>query len=218
MMSKVSRPAAQLQELFAARRKGNKGRKSSKDLGSSNSNGDDDDAERLAKTQHFGVVTHFSESIRPPLRIERICLVSLVLFSANFTSVLASAFHCINKGPEKPLVSSLVFCGVLIGGVYLPMPISLWLTRTLARRFNHISGLVLFACSLFVAHLMIVCSQLVGDGKYRSHVLLISRLLQGLGCGVLFQARFILASLSTGDQHMSFWLVYLLFRGTREKL
>mmetsp|Transcript_30862 Transcript_30862/g.98464 ORF Transcript_30862/g.98464 Transcript_30862/m.98464 type:complete len:820 (-) Transcript_30862:90-2549(-) len=238
MQSKVSRPAAQLEELFNVQR-----HKSAPQLsqpggaaggvggsklacfrrrgtsegslaaaGEGQADGDAaapaapaaGDAARAEDTHQsssqFGSVLHYGESIVPPTRVKLICLASCGLFSANSTAVLASAFRHINASTATPLASEMMFVGLLIGGVYLPMPLSLWLTRTVTRRANHFAGLCLFGSFLLLGHVCIVLSQLLG---WEPHLLLLlARLVQGLGSGILFQVRFVLASVSTSDQHV----------------
>jgi len=72
------------------------------------------------------------------------------------------------------------------------------LTRTTTRRANHIAGLVLFGGFLLLGHACMVLSQILGWSVWAT---LLARLVQGLGSGIFFQARFILASLSTSDRH-----------------
>jgi len=234
MESKVSRPAAQLQELFKFQRNksapqlaqlvnpvGNVFRRrvcSSVDLAddqqqavegqgggsvTAQGKGTDQQAEEPDAQKgslNFGTVMHYGETIPPPLTLKSICLASCTLFSMNSTAVLASAFRHINASPANTSASAMTFVGLLIGGVYLPMPLSLWLTRTVSRRANHIAGLALFSGSLLLGHACVMLSQLLG---WSPLFLLLGRLVQGLGSGVLFQMRFVLASVSTSDQHAS---------------
>merc|ERR1719419_1557135 len=93
---------------------------------------------------HKTMVMHYGESIQPPTQVQWICLASCGLFSANFTSFLASAFRQINALPANSSPSAMMFVGALIGAVYLPMPVSLQLTRITTHWANHIAGLVLF--------------------------------------------------------------------------
>jgi hypothetical protein len=69
MMSKVSRPAAQLQYLFPAVQRPSKDSTLSEGTGAEDANGPS------LSTKKCGVVTHFSTSIRPAWRVERICVV-----------------------------------------------------------------------------------------------------------------------------------------------
>jgi len=82
------------------------------------------------------------------------------------------------------------------------MPLSLWLTRTVTGRAGHRAGLALFGGFLLAGHLLIVASQVLGTGPLTEQVLLAARMVQGLGSGVLFQVRFVLASVSTNDRHV----------------
>jgi len=232
MESKVSRPAAQLEELFKFQRPRSmskpevgspsnavvccsRRRPSDTELETSASQPAQDskavpvqavpapqDADSCGTTTgsstYFATVTHYGESIAPPPEVQWICLASCGLFSANSAAVLASAFRQINASPANASASAMMFVGLLIGGVYLPMPLSLWLTRTVTRRANHIAGLALFGGFLLLGHIGNVLAQLLGWGP---QVTLLARLVQGLGSGILFQARFVLASLSTSDLH-----------------
>merc|ERR1719432_716791 len=97
-----------------------------------------------SRATQFGKVMHYGSQISPPANIKWICLASIGLFSANITSVLANAFSHLNSPTIGSSQSSNIFVGLLIGGVYLPTPVSLWLTRMVTRRLNHIAGLLLF--------------------------------------------------------------------------
>jgi MFS family permease len=199
MASRVSRPAAQLSELFQQRRGSKPLNDIKKDDGSSAGKGTQpEDQPKEAASQHFGTVMHFSDSIRPPAQVERITLASFLLFYMNLAGILASVFHHINSSMSKLDVG---FSGLLIGGPFLLMPVSLWLTRTLTRRANHKAGLALFAGCLFISHVIIVVAQLFGSAQHWRKLLLFARLFQGLGSGVLFPGGFVLDSLSTSVQH-----------------
>lgn len=188
MNSKISRPAAQLELLFKG-----KGGPSQSEVGEDN---------LPVHERHFGVVTHMAQSVRPPAHVERICYACIAFFCANFTAILASAFATMNKALLTQSAGSVVvFVGLLVGGIYMPMPASLWLTRKVARRFDHIGGIILFVCCFLISHTVIVASQLMGFQSYQHIVLLAMRFLQGLGSGIGFQARFVLASLGTSDHH-----------------
>mmetsp|Transcript_110143 Transcript_110143/g.322265 ORF Transcript_110143/g.322265 Transcript_110143/m.322265 type:complete len:795 (+) Transcript_110143:68-2452(+) len=231
MESKVSRPAAQMEELFKLRRVRSTSWSSDDESPKGNATGKLGCLRRLRSeseihkqdvhcsaqegttlaakpgkeagvgdgavghSPNFATVMHYGESIAPPNRVLWICLASCGLFSANSTAVLASAFRMINADVSAPATA---FVGLLIGAVYLPMPLSLWLTRTATRRAHHIAGLALFGGVLLLGHACTVLAQLLGWGAW---VPLIARLVQGLGSGIGFQARFVLASLSTSDQH-----------------
>jgi len=81
------------------------------------------------------------------------------------------------------------------------MPISLWLTRKVTYRNAHYAGLFLFGSFLLAGQTIIIMSQYLG---LEQHLLLLAaRLLQGMGSGVLFLVRFMLASVSTSDHHQS---------------
>jgi MFS family permease len=244
MASKVSRPAAQVEQLFKFQRKNPdpfspvmsvgksvgrslRRRLSSKDVFSQDNGqaGDtripsvaEDEPEGSEDgdqgVQQAGTVMHFRDSISPPTRVRGICFASYGLFYANSTDVLAFVFRHLNEvaaaSPQAETAGvrgvsdsafpmpTVVFAALLIGGVYLPMPLSLWLTRAVTRRFHHIAGLVLFASALLVGQVCIVISELVGGQPW---VLLLARLVQGLGSGALFQVRFLLASMTTSDLH-----------------
>jgi len=99
-------------------------------------------------------------------------------------------------------VPTVTFCSLLIGGVYLPMPLSLFLTRLIVARADHISGLAFFAATLMLSHGAVMSWEVNGSvGFTQQAILLCGRFVQGLGSGVLFQARFVLASLSTKNHH-----------------
>lgn len=241
MASKVSRPAAQIQQLFKHNTSLKQARANSKHespaplVGRSplmqslfgrrrkpRQEEEDDELEPgpaapepvLQKKEqsdnsglYFGVVHHFGESIRPPLHVERICLVSFMLFSANFASVFSAAFSRINSTSVDLdcAMNNAVFVSWLIGGAYLPMPASLWLLRQITMRRDHIAGLAMFAFFLILAHSCIVVCQLMGAsglGWWRDPMILVARGITGLSSGVLFQSRYILASLSTQDHHL----------------
>jgi MFS family permease len=236
MASKVSRPAAQLEHLFHQKKKlgvsnpvtavGRLARRlsfSSKEVVCTDNAQDADgevapaeeDEEGDQGAMQAGTVLHFGESILPPARVKSICFASYGLFFANSTYVLAFAFRQINEVTTASSlagaswsVSTIMFVGLLIGGVYLPMPLSLQLTRAATRRAHHSAGLVLFAVMLLVGHVIIVFSQFVGDQRW---ILLFARLVQGLGSGVLFQVRFLLASMSTVDLHQELQSMSFLF-------
>ena len=227
MASKVARPAAQLQELF----KFHKAPSTSSLVGQSKETkfaGEASDCFQLLRRRrrpdtggdeeqenqedhdkddhaghgpiHVGKVMHYGESIMPPLRVDWICLVLCLIFYANSTSVLATAFSWMNaKGPGQLGRDDVALVGLLIGGVYLPIPLSLWLTRTVTVRFGHRSGLLLFLFFQLLGHLIAVCSQAIAP----HHVwpLIVARLVHGLGSGILFQTRHILAIMSTNDNH-----------------
>jgi MFS family permease len=220
MASKVSRPAAQLEVLFREQRgstwrlpfsrRGSDGAAPAEDKGESAGDGaNDQPAEPDAGPGvHAGTVMHYGESISPPPEVKGTCLAAYGLFYANSTAVLASAFRYLNQDDTvASSMSSMMFVALLIGGVYLPMPASLWLTRTVTRQGSHIAGLALFGTVLLLGNLMIVVSQALGASL---GVVLVARLVQGLGSGVLFQARFLLASTSTSDRSMELQSVSFL--------
>jgi hypothetical protein len=156
--------------------------------------------EPLGDSSVHGTVFHYGESIAPPSKVKVICLASCGLFYANSTAVLASAFRRMNA-PSAPSLSEMIFIGLIIGAVYLPMPISLWLTRKVTNGKAHYAGLLLFGSFLLAGQTIIVLSQYLGLEQRLS--LLAARLLQGMGSGVLFLLRFMLASVSTSDHHQS---------------
>jgi len=203
MESKVSRPAAQLEQLFGSKKVRRNfwaqcGVTTAADQTTAMVGESRACNAVMKQSTHTATVMHYGESIQPPTQIQWICLASCGLFSANFTSFLASAFREINASPTNTSPSAMMFVGMLIGAVYLPMPVSLWLTRTTTHRANHIAGLVLFGGFLLLGHACMVLSQILGWSVWAT---LLARLVQGLGSGIFFQARFILASLSTSDQH-----------------
>jgi MFS family permease len=188
MKSKVARPHAQLQELFSLDRGSTK-----HDVGGS---------EDLAVNLNLGTVMHFGTSISPSSQLQYICLAAVAIFYFNSNAVLAEVFRCINASSGGNLSASMMtFAGIVIGGVYILMPISLQLTRTLTQRWGHIAGFLFFAVILLVSHLCIIASQFGGSDYTRRAVLLAARIMQGLGSGVPFQSRFVLASSSTSDMH-----------------
>mmetsp|Transcript_20724 Transcript_20724/g.44187 ORF Transcript_20724/g.44187 Transcript_20724/m.44187 type:complete len:835 (-) Transcript_20724:113-2617(-) len=225
METKITRPVAQLQELFSQRpqtaglqsassmrrslslgcirRKETEDELKTEEMTHGDADAEKEDNESANKPgeANFGTVMHYGEQILPPARIKWICLMAVGLFSANSTAVLASAFRYINASPANSSTSAMLYVGLLIGGVYLPTPLSLWLMRTVTRRMNHIAGLVLFGCVVFLGHVLIIVSQLIFM-EPSNLTLLFARLVQGLGSGILFQVRYVLASLSTSDQHM----------------
>jgi len=105
------------------------------------------------------------------------------------------------NAPSSPSVLEMIFIGLVIGAVYLPMPISLRLTRNITYRYSHYAGLLLFGTFLLAGQMIIVLSQYLFPEQRLP--LLAARLLQGMGSGVLFLLRFILASVSTSDHHQS---------------
>lgn len=199
MASKVSRPAAQIRQLFR------KTFRQRLQAGLQAPLLQCLTAEQKEPQLNFGTVLHFESSICPVPQVESICLFSVALFSANFAYPFAAAFGAYNDARafvDHASIESLTFIALLIGGVYLPMPISLWITRFSAARGGHIAGFALFAALLLAAHSALVLREAAGrsNGAQRNFVIG-TRLLQGLASGVLFQSRFVLASLSTQDQH-----------------
>ena len=149
---------------------------------------------------HVGKVMHYGESIMPPFHIDWICLALCLIFYANSTSVLATAFSWMNaKGAGQLDRNDVALVALLIGGVYLPMPLSLWLTRTVTVRFGHRAGLLLFLFFQLLGHLMTVCGQAIAP--HNKLPVMLARLVHGLGSGILFQTRHILAIMSTNDNH-----------------
>eukprot|EP00438_Fugacium_kawagutii_P024755 Skav213505 [mRNA] locus=scaffold3849:268322:291457:- [translate_table: standard] len=223
MASKVARPAAQLQELFKLRTVPSTGsvvgqeaniageapdcfqllrRRKRADTGEEGEQEHQDDQEKDAGngSVHVGKVMHYGESIMPPVRIDWICLVLCLIFYANSTSVLATAFSWMNaKGPGQLDQTDVAFVAFLIGGIYLPMPLSLWLSRTVTVRFGHRYGLLLFLFFQLLGHLLTVCCQAIAP--HTAWPVMLARLVHGLGSGILFQTRHILATLSTNDNH-----------------
>lgn len=206
MSSKISRPAAQLDQLFHKQRGAGKSLASMLFVGGSMLSTPapvQDVAEKPSRSHQFGTVMHHGASIRPPPQVESICMACIFLFCANFTAILAAAFRELNtSGLQAGAGWGTTVLGLLIGGVYMPMPLSLFLTRIATWRGDHIAGLVLFASCFLISHMAVFLFELCGLQQQRMFVLLASRLVQGLGSGVGFQARFMLASLSTADNHM----------------
>eukprot|EP00928_Gymnodinium_smaydae_P041995 TRINITY_DN28355_c0_g1_i1.p1 TRINITY_DN28355_c0_g1~~TRINITY_DN28355_c0_g1_i1.p1 ORF type:complete len:795 (+),score=94.85 TRINITY_DN28355_c0_g1_i1:40-2424(+) len=199
MASKVMRPAAQLKELFHGHRR------DSHDHGEvpfrrchSRSKLEDEHGESNPHhAQRFGCVMHYSSSIPAPSEIKWICLASCGLFTMNATVVLASAFRQFND-LEQPTSLAVAGIGFLIGGVYLPTPVSLRLMRTVTSRWNHKAGLILFGVFMLIGHAIGLISCRLGLGLYGLQT---ARLIQGLGSGIGFQARFLLGTISTADHH-----------------
>lgn len=183
MKTKVTRPNAQLKELFPV--------EEAKPI----CGGRDD------TPLNYGTVMHVGSSILPPRNVEFTCLAAVGMFYFNSTAVLASAFHRINSRTESLSVAMMVFICFIIGGVYVLMPVSLQLTRLMTQHYGHMSGFLFFGSILLLSHLCIISSQLFCSEATHSSVLLMARIAQGLGSGVCFQSRFVLASLSTSDQH-----------------
>jgi len=150
------------------------------------------------------VVFHFSDSIRCPWKVESICIAIVALFSANFAAIFATAFQSANDKQiwvEAPL-AEVTFLTLQISAVYLPMPVSLWLTRWVISIGDNIAGLALCAILMLVSHCLVLTWEVMGcSHSSLDLMLLVSRLVAGLGSGVLFQSRFVLASLSTMDHH-----------------
>jgi len=246
MASKVSRPAAQLQELFKFQKSGSaqslgemvadavseqgggssgstdmagtvrrrvgggclQRRRSSKETEEVGAEVVDTSAaspvgaEEVGEDGPGGVgkVMHYGESIPPPPGVKWMCLAMCLLFYANSTAVLSTAFRHMNDAGAGSQ-STVSFVALLMGGVYLPMPLSLWLTRTAVKRYSHIAGLLLFLGFLLLGHLIMVIGQVLIPNAWWP--LLLARLVHGLGSGILFQTRHILATMSTSDQHVS---------------
>eukprot|EP00439_Symbiodinium_sp_Y106_P086507 s166_g33.t2 len=168
-------------------------------LGPLNTEQDDMDSGR--GPIHVGKVLHYGESIMPPHNVKWICLGLCLMFYANSTAVFSTAFRSINnKGPGKLGHQEVAFVALLMGGIYLPMPLSLWLTRTVTMRFGHRYGLLLFLAFLLLGHLITVCGQAIVP--HLGWPLVVARVVQGLGSGILFQTRHILAIMSTNDRSL----------------
>ncbi|CAJ1429553.1 unnamed protein product, partial [Effrenium voratum] len=231
MASKVARPAAQLQELFKFQSPTNMVGQPKPDTfageapdcfqllrrrrraNSSDDQEEDDSQKESAEPGHgplhVGKVMHYAESIMPPKKIQWICLVLCFIFYANSTTVLSTAFSRMNaKGPGQLGREDVAFVALLMGGIYLPMPLSLGLIRTVAVRFGHRYGLLLFLFFLLLGHLLTVCGQAIAPQLMWP--LVVARLVHGLGSGILFQTRHILAILSTNDNHTNIqtWIFF----------
>jgi len=187
MSTKITRPDEQLQRLFAGRMDSKKTHKGQAEEG------------LKVRSSKFGVVIHRGPTIRPPRTVENICLASTGLFFLNLASVFPRAFLLLNNSFNTSAFD-LIALVLLLGGVFVPMPLSLYLTRQTTVRAGHKAGLVLFVLFIIFSHLAVMVWQLFGTEAHQLVVLLIARLVQGLGSGILFQARYVLASLSTGDQ------------------
>lgn len=185
--------------LRRRKRPSNDGEEAEEDqLGALNMEQDDMDSGR--GPIHVGKVLHYGESIMPPHNVKWICLGLCLMFYANSTAVFSTAFRSINnKGPGKLGHQEVAFVALLMGGIYLPMPLSLWLTRTVTVRFGHRYGLLLFLAFLLLGHLITVCGQAIVP--HLGWPLVVARVVQGLGSGILFQTRHILAIMSTNDNH-----------------
>lgn len=216
MNTKITRPAAQIKQLFGKKNqlkapslpKFGNGTGSSWKIGLPWGATPEEDA--CVKEQDsadsevaFGTVWHFDESVRPPLQVERICCACVALFLATFASSFAAAFQTLNsQATGQYSTSDVTFIGLLLGGIYIPMPLSLYLTRWLTSTFDQKAGLVFFAGTLLFAHTSVALFEADGHpGQGQRMFLICMRLLAGLGAGMLFQTRFILLSTSTQDHH-----------------
>mmetsp|Transcript_58789 Transcript_58789/g.108542 ORF Transcript_58789/g.108542 Transcript_58789/m.108542 type:complete len:766 (-) Transcript_58789:42-2339(-) len=204
MASKVARPQAQLKQLFSWRRK----KALQQPLlyagdGAQNSSEASSPASEERESFVHGVVLHFEKSIPPPRKVQTISLSSVFLFSANVAMVFASAFRAMNGSTEHSPIPGPVFGALLLGGIYVPMPLSLWLTRRVISCANHIGGFIFFHCTQLLAHPLIIFLELrAKPGFFTQGMLLLARLLQGLGSGTTFHARYMLVASSTLDHHM----------------
>lgn len=230
MASKISRPAAQVQQLFGGGRgrgRGVAGKRtlqqswfrpllppvaSGEELATGSLPLDAGAPRAMADSPelNFGKVLHLGPSIRASARVEEVCLAVFVLFNMNFSAAFATAFRTMNScSGENGYRETIVSVGMLLGGVYLPMPFSLWLARYLVSRYRHIAGMVLFFAAILIANSLVVVGELFLDDPHVQHaVLLTSRLISGLSSGVLFQCRYVLVTTSTNDHRFS-----LLVRG-----
>eukprot|EP00929_Paragymnodinium_shiwhaense_P060021 TRINITY_DN30012_c0_g1_i1.p1 TRINITY_DN30012_c0_g1~~TRINITY_DN30012_c0_g1_i1.p1 ORF type:complete len:844 (-),score=188.52 TRINITY_DN30012_c0_g1_i1:414-2945(-) len=149
----------------------------------------------------FGVVMHYCDSIPPPKHIHWLCLASFGLFTLNSSVVLAPVFRQLNTLTDSSIQSStLAYSCLLLGGVWLPIPLSLWLTRRISRSMGHNAGMMIVGLCLFFSHVAVALSQMADSG-WKTQILILARLVQGLGSGIVFLARFVLASVSTVDHH-----------------
>lgn len=149
-----------------------------------------------------GKVMHYGKSIRPPWHVKWICLMLCLLFYANSTAVLSTAFRVMNtRGAGTLGWADVCFVVVLLGGVYLPMPASLWMMRTVTRNYGHIHGILVSLGLLLLGHLMAAVGQAMVPSAWWP--LLVARLVQGLSSGILFQTRHIITILSTSDHHVT---------------
>jgi len=203
MASKVARPQAQLKQLFSWRR--NKALQQpllgdgAQSATEANSHGRDEGDASFA----HGIVLHYEKSIPTPRKVQTMSLISVFLFSANVAMVFASAFRAMNGSTEHSPIPAPIFGALLLGGIYIPMPLSLWLTRRVISCANHIGGFIFFHCTQLLAHPLIILLELrAKPGFFKQSMLLLARLLQGLGSGSTFHARYVLVATSTLDHHM----------------
>jgi len=204
MKTKITRPAAQMKKLFGL---GRRGSGMAAPLLPFSKTRASEEASTQDQQLQFGYVHHFSESVAPPRQVEWICMLCSALFMANFSSAFATAFHAINHG--HPVVQtitapSMMFVGLLLAGVYIPMPVSLVFFRWLSNVAGQRAGLLFFAglMALTQAGHALVLAVAEGESSVDHVAWMVVRLLQGLGGAVLFQTRFILSQLSTQDNHV----------------
>lgn len=218
MNTKIARPAAQIRQLFRKVKKSSEPAPLLQDLlprlGTGSPQGGTpvgaagQEQQADEKQLAFGVVHHFGEFISPPMQVERICMFSYALFMANFSSSFAEAFKIINSGhpcSAMPTLTAGATAGVvclMISGVYIPMPVSLVFIRWLSLVGGHKLALLCFAGVMMFTHIAVALVELAhGEEGMIQMLLILVRLLEGLGGAVLFQTRFILLQSSTQEQH-----------------
>jgi len=205
MKTKITRPAAQMKKLFGLGRRGSG--LSAPLLPMSKAKVSSDESSTHEQQLQFGSVHHFRDTVAPPRQVELICLFCSALFMANFSSAFAAAFRAINCGdPQIQTLTAptMMYVGLLLAGVYLPMPLSLLFFRWLSNVAGQRAGLLFFAGLMALTQASIALVLAIADQESSSvHVAwIVVRLLQGLGGAVLFHARFILSQVSTQDQHV----------------
>jgi len=206
MASKVSRPRAQLKQLFSFKKSSTLQQSllpnDATPGGVGGPPSDKPDEQQDGEVAH-GVVLHFEQSIPPSRKVWMVSLGCVFLFSVNVSMVFASAFSAMNGAEEEHFLPSYLFVALLLGGIYLPMPVSVWLTRKITLHANHSGGFIFFLCTQLIAHPLIIFWELRGEpGPRQQQMLLLARLVQGLGSGVTFHARYVLVASSTMDHHM----------------
>jgi len=198
MKTKITRPAAQMKKLFGLGQDRRLSAPLLPRLGDCRQPMPCEPQDQL----EFGSVHHFGEYISPPSQVELICMFCSALFMANFSSAFSAAFAAINTS-ETVSAPTLTFVGLLLAGVYLPMPLSLVFLRWLSSVGGQRAGILFFAGTMVCTHVTVAIIQSVAEEQDVIRLLMICvRLLEGLGAAVLFQTRFILSQLSTQDKHV----------------
>jgi len=123
-----------------------------------------------------------------------------MLFMANFSSAFSIAFNIINATAS---VSDVIYAILLLAGVYLPMPLSLFLLRWLNTVAGHRAGLLFFAATMMFTHIAAALIQAVAVNQESIRwMIVVLRISQGFSAAVLFQTRFVLSQVSTQDRHV----------------